>query len=81
MQNIWFNLAMLGIEAQHVMWLRCLKLAEGGAAGRREAGLMVSEKVAAATTATMQVLSGASAGQVMRGYRAKVRANKRRLSK
>ncbi len=81
MQKTWFTLAMLGMEAQQVMWLRCLKMAAGGAAGQREANLMVSEKVEAAAKAYMQLLTGASSAKIMRGYRTKVRANRRRLSR
>lgn len=81
MQKTWFNFAMLGMEAQQVMWLRCMKLAAGGAAGQREASLMVTEKAEAAVNAYMQLLTGASSAKVLRGYRTKVRANKRRLSR
>jgi hypothetical protein len=81
MDKTWFNLATFGMEAQEVMWLRCMKLAAGGAAGERETNLMVSEKIDAATTAWLQMMTGASTGQILRGYRTKVRANRRRLSK
>ena len=81
MRKDWFNLMMLGLEAQHVIWLRSLKLAAGGAAAQREAGRMFVEKGEAAADAWMQLMTGASAGQIVRGYRTKVRANERRLSR
>lgn len=81
MYKDWFNLAMLGLETQQVVWLRCMKLAAGGTAAQREASLMVSEKVEAATHAWMDSMTGASSGKIVRGYRTKVSANKRRLSR
>lgn len=74
-----FNLAMLTMEAQQVIWLRTMKLAAGGTAAQREATRMVSEKMAAGMKASAQIATGASADKVIRGYRSKTRANLRRL--
>jgi hypothetical protein len=76
-----YHLAMLAAESQQVIWLRMLKLAAGGMGAQREAELMVSEKVAAATQATSSLAMGASPNSVVKRYRTKVRANARRLSK
>jgi len=46
-----FNLMMLAVEANRVIALRTMKLMRGGRAGRREAKLMVSEKINAASEA------------------------------
>ncbi len=73
--------ALLGLEAQAVIGLRLTKLAAGGAAAQAEAQRMVSEKILAAGEAAMQIASGASTGAVVAGYRRKVRANHRRLSR
>jgi hypothetical protein len=72
---------MLAAEAQQVIWLRMARLGAGGPKARREAELMVSEKVKAATEAGERMMAGPSAGSVVRSYRRKVRANLRRLSK
>ena len=87
----WFNLGldmwMLGAEASSVIALRGLKLAAGGAAASAEAERMLSEKVAAATALTQQMMLG-QLGTSMPGIGAKavasfgrkVRANRRRLT-
>jgi hypothetical protein len=77
----WWDVAMLAAESQQVMWLRFLKLAGGGPHASREAQLMVSEKVQVATQAAAGVAMGDSASKVVKRYRKKVRANRRRLSK
>jgi hypothetical protein len=77
----WLDLAMLGVEAQQVIWLRLMKLSAGGSAAQREAALMVSEKVGAAAIATQKLMLGSSTLSVVRGYRRKVRSNAKRLSK
>lgn len=81
MHKLWFNMAMLGIEAQQVIWLRTMKLAMGGKAGEREARRMLSEKVIAAGQASTQIALGASPEKVVKGYRKKVRDNARRLTR
>ena len=81
MFKAWCYLGMLAAESQQVMWLRYLKLGAGGSEASAEARRMVSEKVAAATQAGMGVMMGDAPGRVVRRYRKKVRANRRRLSK
>lgn len=81
MQKLWFEMAMLGFEAQQVFWLRAVAIAKGGKAGDREARRMVTEKVTAATQAAHRITKGASPESVVAGYRKKVRANARRLSR
>jgi hypothetical protein len=93
MLNPWlalsFQAARLGWEAQTVLALRFMRLAGGGAAGHSEARRMVAEKVAALTeahtAATAVAITGgnapAVARKVMRVYKKRVRANRRRLSK
>ena len=77
----WRDLGMLAAESQQVIWLRCLKLAAGGPEASAEALRMVAEKVTVAAQAGFGALTGdTSAGTVQR-YRAKVRANRRRLSR
>lgn len=81
MANMFFELSMLAFEAQQAFWLRTLKLSAGGAASDREAELMVTEKVVAAQQAATQMMLGAAPASIIRGYRRKVRANVRRLSR
>jgi hypothetical protein len=81
MFKLWNDLFMLGVEAQQVMWLRAIKIAAGGKAGDREARRMVSEKVTAAGKAGLDLATGKSVGGVVKGYRRKVRANRRRLAR
>lgn len=72
---------LLAIESQQVIGLRMVKLSIGGAAAQAEAQRMVSEKVSAASEAAMLMATGGSTRRVVAGYRRKVRANARRLSK
>lgn len=81
MYGPWFNLMMLGVESQQVIWLRLMKLAGGGAVADREARLMLAEKVIAASTATGRLMTGASPDSVVKSYRRTVRANARRLTR
>jgi hypothetical protein len=48
---------------------------------RKEADLMVSEKITAANHAGTRLMKGHSTDSVIKTYRRKVRANARRLSK
>jgi hypothetical protein len=93
MLNPWiefsFQAARLGWEAQNVIALRLLRLARGGAIGRSEAGLLITEKLSALSEAQTAAASAAIKGgngrqvatKVMKVYKNRVRANKRRLSK
>jgi hypothetical protein len=93
MWNAWCALslqaAQLGWEAQGVIALRMMRLAAPGARSRSEARRMVTEKVAAlaeaqAAAAAAAVKGGGSAKaakKVLRVYKSRVRANRRRLSR
>jgi hypothetical protein len=76
------SLTKLAIEANGVIGLRMLKLMLGGRrAARREARLMVSEKIDSAVKATRSLIVGASAEEIIDQYRRRVAANARRLGK
>lgn len=85
MFRIWMDLAFssaqLCQEAQEVVMLRCMKLATGGPAGQSEVQRMMTEKGFALAEAIGTLATGGSAQKVVRGYRSRVRANKRRLSR
>ena len=53
----------------------------GGAVASREANRMVAEKVTAFGEAAAKVATGGTTRSVVKGYRKKVRANRRRLTK
>lgn len=77
-----FNpLMMLALEANNVIALRLMKLMRGGRAAKREARLMVSEKIVAALEASASLMTGASGHDVVRRYRKHVAANAKRLGK
>ena len=81
MFKAWWNFGMLAAESQQVMWLRFMRLAGGGRTASAEAQRMVSEKLAIAAPTAAGILMGDSHSKVVKRYRGKVRANKRRLSK
>ncbi len=75
------SLMMLALEANHVVGLRLMKLMWGGKRARRESRRMINEKIDAAVKAGASIMSGASADEVVRGYRRRVAANAKRLSR
>jgi hypothetical protein len=81
--NHWLKLGydttMLALEAQQVIALRLMKLASGGPDAAAEAYRMVAEKQDALGEASAQIMSGASARTVVKGYRRTVHANRVRL--
>jgi hypothetical protein len=84
--NMVFQSTMLAIEAQQVIALRLMKMALGGSHVQREAELMVTEKLAAVAESGQKMMMAAAGGErdlgakkVVRLYRRKVRANRRRL--
>ena len=81
MLQTWFDLTMLAMESQQVIFLRTIKLARGGKSAHKEARLMVAEKVAAALQESGRLLTGARPSSVVKRVRKKVRANARRLSR
>jgi len=75
------ELAILGVEGQMVIGRRMAMFMLGGPKVREEARLMVNEKVLTAGQAAATLASGGKPKKVVRGYRRKVQANHRRLSK
>ncbi len=87
--NVTWRFARLGLEAQNVIALRLMRFARGGNAGKTEVRRMVNEKISALGEVAMAVASTAATGKtgssaahrVLRVYRKRTRANKRRLSR
>ena len=75
------SLAMLALEANRVIALRMMTLMRGGRSARREAKLMVSEKIDAAVKAGAKLAAGASGDEIVRLYRKRVSANAKRLNR
>jgi hypothetical protein len=76
------SLTRLAIEANSVIALRMMRLMlSGRRAARREARLMVSEKIDTALKASRSLIGGASAEQIIGQYRKRVAANAKRLGK
>jgi hypothetical protein len=75
------SLMLLAVEANGVIALRMMKLMRGGRSARREAELMVSEKIRAAFEATANSMAGASGDEIVRRYRRHVAANAKRLGR
>ena len=75
------SLMMLAVEANGVVALRMMKLMAGGRSARREAKLMVSEKMDAAFEATARLMAGASGDEIVNRYRQHVAANAKRLGR
>ncbi len=78
MLNSWMKLAS---EANAVVALRMIKLMLGGRKARREAELMVREKILAGIEASANLMAGASAEEIIHRYRQHVAANAKRLSR
>lgn len=70
---------LLAAESQQVIWLRTMKLAAGGANAENEAYRMVSEKIMTGGSEMGRLMLGASTDSVVKRFRSKVRANRRRL--
>jgi hypothetical protein len=83
MISIWarlaFESALLGIEAQRVIFLRMLAMAAGGSRAHTEAQRMISEKWFALIKSGSMLSMGRSPISLIRHYRSSVRANERRL--
>ena len=75
------SLMMLAVEANGVVALRMMKLMRGGRSARREAELMVSEKIHAAFEAAASLMAGASGDEIVHRYRQHVARNARRLGR
>jgi hypothetical protein len=86
--DLWIASARLGLEAQAVIGMRLYGMATGSPSAVREAGLMLPEKLAALADAQMILARAAATGRssfaaedLVRLYRRRVRANRRRLSR
>ena len=75
------SLMMLAVEANGVVALRMMKLMRGGRTARREAKLMVSEKIYAAYEAPARLMAGASGDEIVHRYRRHVAVNAKRLGR
>jgi len=75
------SLMKLANEANAVVALRMMKLMLGGRKARREAELMVREKILAGIEASASLMVGASAEEIIHRYRQQVAANAKRLSR
>jgi hypothetical protein len=75
-----YEATMLALEANGVIGLRLIKIAQGGVDAGHEINLMVREKVDAAAEALTTVVGGGSVETVLAGYRRRVALNARRLS-
>ena len=75
------SLMMLAIDANHVVGMRVMKLMVGGRGARREAQIMVSEKIDAAFEANASLMAGASGDEIVRRYRRRVAANAKGLGR
>ena len=74
-----FNLMKLAAEANRVIALRTMKLMRGERSARREAKLMVSEKIIAASEAAASLMVGKSTDEIIHRYRQHVARNAKRL--
>jgi hypothetical protein len=79
-RRMYSSLMLLAVEANGVVALRMMKLMRGGRSARREAKLMVSEKVDAAFEAAASLMAGASGDEIVHRYRQHVAKNAKRLS-
>ena len=77
----WFSMALLAIESNHVIALRCAKLAQGGVGAAPELTRMVTEKMLEGAAAAQTLMTGGSHDKVIAAYRKRVKANARRLSR
>ena len=80
-RRMFHSLMMLAIDANRVVGLRVMKLMLGGRGARREAQLMVSEKIDEAFKASASLMAGASGDEIVRRYRRRVAANASRLGR
>ena len=75
----WYSVAMLTVEANNVIGLRCRTISRGGARSIDEMHLMCSEKQQACSEAWLALSTGASANAIIELFRTKVAANQLRL--
>src|SRR6266576_193987 len=75
------SLMMLAVEANGVVAQRMMKLIRCGRGARREAKLMVSEKINAAFEATARLMAGASGDEIVHRYRQHIAVNAKLLGR
>ena len=80
-RQMFTSLMKLAVEANGVIALRMIKLTHGGRSARREAQLMVSEKIHAAFKAGASLMAGASGDEIVHQYRQHVARNAKRLGR
>ncbi|MGD9542732.1 MAG: hypothetical protein AB7F41_11915 [Methylocystis sp.] len=88
MNKLFSDALKMSLAANQVIGLRLIKIATGGARGRRESKLMVEEKIRAAADASMEAAMSVAAGQphlaanrALSVYSKRVNRNLRRLKK
>lgn len=87
--QLYLRFAMLAMEAQQVIFLRMMRIAADGPAGSREMRRMQTEKAVAALQIGVKAAAAAATGQTaaaiaiaaVGGYRKRVGANRRRLTR
>ncbi len=80
LMTLGFETTMLVVESQQVIALRLMRLAAGGPGAVHESQRMVVEKAVAAVESGARLAVGQDPGVILRSYRRKVQANRRRLS-
>jgi hypothetical protein len=86
--SLFFKSALLLIEAQHVIWLRMIRLSAGGRGAERELTRMYVEKLHASVDTAVMASTALALGKpvaavaesAISGYRKRVRKNRRRLA-
>lgn len=88
MNKLFSDALKMSLAANQVIGLRLMKIATGGAHGRRESKLMVDEKIKAAADAGLEAAKSVAAGQphlaanrALSVYAKRIDRNLRRLSK
>ncbi|MGV8937285.1 MAG: hypothetical protein ACOH2J_09195 [Allorhizobium sp.] len=87
--SLYLDMARLAVEAQHVIGMRLMLISTGGAAAKREAQRMVSEKLEIAGTMALENAFALASGQSLASigqhtvdeYSKVVSSNRRRLSR
>ena len=88
MNKLFSDTLKMSLAAHRVIGLRLMKIAAGGAHGKRESELMVSEKIEAAAEASVEAAISVASGRPHRAaeralavYTKRVNGNLKRLSK
>ena len=81
MFKAWADLTMLAWESQQVIALRMVRLASGGSKATEEMQRITTEKIEALAHESGRMFLGATNASVVKRYRQRVRANRRRLSR